>query len=128
LIQLSERGFRTMNDLSRRAVGPWTLYERLGHGGNANVWRATRPGSETAVALKVINTTKVEREPYQRFVREIEFLRGHQDVPGLLPLLGAYLPDQPGRADQPWLAMPIATPIARALEGRPLGTSSRRSR
>jgi hypothetical protein len=23
-----------MNDLSRQAVGPWTLYERLGHGGN----------------------------------------------------------------------------------------------
>ena len=109
-----------MNDLSRQAVGPWTLYERLGHGGNANVWRATRPGSETAVALKVINTTKVEREPYQRFVREIEFLRGHQDVPGLLPLLDAYLPDQPSKADQPWLAMPIATPIAGALEGRPL--------
>jgi len=109
-----------MNDLSRQAVGPWTLYERLGHGGNANVWRATRPGSETAVALKVINTTKVEREPYQRFVREIEFLRGHQDVPGLLPLLDAYLPEQPSKADQPWLAMPIATPIAKALEGMPL--------
>jgi len=109
-----------MNDLSRQAVGPWTLYERLGHGGNANVWRAIRPGRETAVALKVINTTKVEREPYQRFVREIEFLRGHQDVPGLLPLLDAYLPDQPSKADQPWLAMPIAVPIAKALEGRPL--------
>ena len=109
-----------MNDLSRQAVGPWTLYERLGHGGNANVWRATRPGSETAAALKVINTTKVEREPYQRFVREIEFLRDHQDVPGLLPLLDAYLPDQPSKADQPWLAMPIATPIAKALEGKPL--------
>ena len=109
-----------MNDLSRQAVGPWTLYERLGHGGNANVWRATRPGSETAAALKVINTSKVEREPYQRFVREIEFLRDHQDVPGLLPLLDAYLPDQPSKADQPWLAMPIATPIAKALEGKPL--------
>ena len=73
-----------MNDSPRQAVGPWTLHERLGHGGNANVWRATRPGSGTAVALKVINTTKVEREPYQRFVREIGFLRDHQDVPGLL--------------------------------------------
>jgi hypothetical protein len=33
-----------------------------------------------AIALKLINTTKVEREPYQRFVREIHFLRRHQDV------------------------------------------------
>ncbi len=109
-----------MNDSPRQAVGPWTLHERLGRGGNANVWRATRPGSGTAVALKVVNTTKVEREPYQRFVREIEFLRDHQDMAGLLPLLDAYLPDQPSKADQPWLAMPIATPIAKALEGRPL--------
>jgi len=65
-----------MNDSPRQAVGPWRLHERLGHGGNANAWRATRPGDGTAVALKVINTTKVERGPYQRFVREIEFLRG----------------------------------------------------
>jgi serine/threonine protein kinase len=72
------------------------------------------------VALKLINTTKVEREPYQRFVGEIGFLREHQDIPGLLPLLDAHLPDQPDNSDQPWLAMPIATPIAQALEGRPL--------
>jgi serine/threonine protein kinase len=109
-----------MNDPQRQTVGPWTLHERLGHGGNASVWKATRPGAGTAVALKLINTTKIEREPYQRFVREIEFLRGHQDVPGLLPLLDAYLPGQPGKADQPWLAMPIATPVAQALEGRSL--------
>lgn len=72
------------------------------------------------MALKLINSKKVEREPYQRFVREIEFLRSHQDVPGLLPLLDAYLPDQPGKDDQLWLAMPIAAPITDALEGRPL--------
>jgi Protein kinase domain len=109
-----------VNDPQRQAVGPWTLGERLGRGGNATVWMATRSGSTTAVALKLINTMKVEREPYQRFVREIEFLRDHQDIPGLLPLLDAHLPDQPDKTDQPWLAMPIATPIAQALEGRPL--------
>jgi hypothetical protein len=109
-----------VSDSQQRTVGPWKLHESLGHGGNASVWKATRSAGEPAVALKLINSKKVEREPYQRFVREIEFLRGHQDVPGLLPLLDASLPDQPGRDDQPWLAMPIATPITNALEGRPL--------
>ena len=109
-----------MNDPQRQAVGPWTLGERLGRGGNATVWAATRSGSTTAVALKLINTTRVEREPYQRFVREIEFLLDHQDIAGLLPLIDAHLPVQPDKTDQPWLAMPIATPIAQALEGRPL--------
>jgi serine/threonine protein kinase len=97
----------------RQTVGPWTIGECLGRGGNATVWKATRPGNMTAVALKLINTTKVEREPYQRFVREIEFLRDHQDIPGLLLLLDARLPDRPDKTDQPWLAMPIATPIHR---------------
>ena len=101
-------------------MGPWRLGDQLGRGGNAFVFAATRDGVDTPVALKVINTTKVEREPYQRFVREIGFLRAHQDVAGLLPLIDAYLPDEPSKDDQPWLAMPVATPIAAALQGRPL--------
>ena len=101
-------------------VGPWTLGEPLGRGGNAAVFNATRDGDDAPVALKLINTTKVEREPYQRFVREIGFLRKHQDVAGLLRLIDAYLPDEPSKTDQPWLAMPVATPISEALHGRPL--------
>jgi len=104
-----------MSDERAHVVGPWTLLDELGHGGNATVWRATRAHSEQVVALKVINAKKVEREPYKRFVREIEFLRSHPELPGLLPLLDAYLPDNPARSDQPWLAMPIATPIAAAV-------------
>jgi hypothetical protein len=45
-------------------AGPWTLYECLGRGGNATVWTATRPDFASPVALKLINTTKVEKEPY----------------------------------------------------------------
>lgn len=103
-----------------KRVGPWVLVEQLGRGGNATVWAATRDGDSARVALKVVNTTKVEREPYQRFVREIAFLREHQEASGLLPLIDAHLPDEPTRASPPWLAMPIATPIADALRGRGL--------
>jgi serine/threonine protein kinase len=108
-----------MSESPGQTVGPWTLQDPLGRGGNATVWVATRPELEP-VALKLINTTKVEKEPYQRFVREIGFLREHQAVPGVLPLLDAHLPDQPSKADPPWLAMPVAVPIARALDGQPL--------
>jgi serine/threonine protein kinase len=100
-------------------LGPWTLREQLGRGGNATVWAATRRGTRGRVALKVINAKHVERESYRRFVREIEFLRDHQSVDGLLPLVDAYLPEEPTRTDQPWLAMAIATPIDEALRGRP---------
>ncbi len=109
-----------MTSVRQGSVGPWTLGDMLGRGGNASVWSATRTGSSTTVALKVIDTNKVEKEPYQRFVREIGFLRQHQDVPGLLHVIDTYLPDTPSRGDQPWLAMPIATPISKALRDRPL--------
>jgi serine/threonine protein kinase len=59
--------------------------------------------------------TTLPPTPYQRFVREIQFLRDHQGLPGLLPLVDAHLPDSPTKSDQPWLAMPIATPIGEAL-------------
>jgi serine/threonine protein kinase len=106
---------------SRRqtTVGPWALDEELGRGGNGTVWKATRPGAGT-VALKVLNITKIEHESYKRFVREVTFLRQHQGMPGLLPLLDSHLPDQPSKADRPWLAMPVATPIAQSLADRPL--------
>jgi serine/threonine protein kinase len=40
----------------------------------------------------------------------------------VLPLLDAYLPDKPSKDDRPWLAMPVATPIAEALDGAELET------
>jgi len=101
------------------SIGPWTPREKLGAGGNATVWRASRDGGED-VALKVINTTKTQREPYRRFVQEIEFLQRLGDFPGVLPLLDAYLPQRPRGTDRAWLAMPIATPIANALAEAPL--------
>ncbi len=109
-----------MNDPQIRQAGPWTLHEQLGEGGNGTVWRATRSDGNAPVALKLINARKVEKERYQRFVREIGFLRDHQATSGLLPLLDAHLPDHPSKEDRPWLAMPIATPIAKALARKSL--------
>jgi serine/threonine protein kinase len=97
-----------------RAVGPWTLHEKLGKGGNADVWRARRGDEE--VALKVIHSTKAKSEQYRRFVREVEFLRSIPNAPGVLPLVHSHLPERPSQADRAWLAMPVATPIAEALE------------
>jgi Protein tyrosine and serine/threonine kinase len=70
----------------------------------------------------VINTTKAQREPYRRFVQEIEFLRSLGDFLGVLPLLDAHLPERPSSADRAWLSMPVAKPIAVALADAPLET------
>jgi hypothetical protein len=102
-----------------RRVGPWVLEEKLGSGGNATVWRARRDG-QGPIALKVLNSTKVQREPYGRFVNEITVLRNLGDEPGVLKLLDFNLPEQPSGEDRAWLAMPIAAPIGDALQGEPV--------
>ncbi|MHB1345439.1 MAG: protein kinase domain-containing protein, partial [Thermoleophilia bacterium] len=104
----------------KRRFGPWRLEAKLGKGGNATVWRATRSDDEGPLALKVIDATKPTREQYQRFVREIGFLRSISDPDGVLPLIDAYLPEAPSKEDRPWLAMPIASRIDLALLGAPL--------
>jgi len=84
-------------------IGPWTVLEFLAQGGNGVVYKAVRPGD--TVALKVLKARS--GEPYERFTREIGFLREHQDVPGVLPLLDAYLPEV------------LCTGAKRAVESRP---------
>jgi eukaryotic-like serine/threonine-protein kinase len=103
-----------------RTLGPWTLGEELGRGGNAIVYKATRPELQGLVALKILTTTKAHKESYRRFVQEVGFLRTLPDESGVLPLVDASLPSRPSARDRAWLAMPIATPIRRALAGEPL--------
>jgi hypothetical protein len=102
-----------------RAIGEWTLLEQLGTGGNATVWKAAR-GDGEPIALKVVNSNKTGREPYKRFIQEIEFLQGLGGYAGVLPILDSRLPAQLSGGERPWLAMPIARPVQRALEGEPL--------
>jgi len=105
----------------QRTIGPFAVTGKLGEGGNAVVYRAQRPG-DPDVALKVLNATNVHREPYRRFVQEVETLEKLQDFAGVLPLIEFHLPDNPSKEDPAWLAMPRGTPIADALESQPLET------
>ena len=72
------------------------------------------------MALKVIDETKPDQESYVRFVREVTTLRDLGPQPGVLPMLDSYLPENPSKRNRAWLAMPVATPIDKALAGRPL--------
>jgi serine/threonine protein kinase len=85
------------------------------------VWKACRDGDDVhAFALKVINTSNATREPYLRFVHEIETLRHVGPVKGVLPLVDSCLPSTPSKSNRPWLAMPIANEMEQALAGRSL--------
>jgi len=101
----------------------WQLEEELGVGGNGTVWRACREDGSGPFALKVIKSSNIATEPYRRFVQEIEVLRRLGDFAGVLPLIDAHLPEQASKADRPWLAMPVATPMAASLNEQSLETA-----
>lgn len=88
----------------------------LGKGGNAAVYAAEREGK--TFALKVLQRTS--GDGYQRFRDEVATNRRVGDLPGVLPMIDAHLPDQPSKGDPAWIAMPIATPIAGVLDRAPL--------
>jgi serine/threonine protein kinase len=96
-------------------LGQWLLHRELGSGGNAVVFEATSSEFPEPIALKVLKSRKPDREPYRRFVAEIETLRKLGDLDGILPLLAAGLPEEPTAGDHPWLAMPVAENIRAAL-------------
>lgn len=102
-------------------IGPWQCEEELGSGGNATVWLATHSESGKRVALKVLDAKKQQSERYRRFVQEVEVLTSLGVYAGVLPLLDAHLPE-PGSGERAWLAMPVATPVTKALTGAGLET------
>ncbi len=99
-------------------IGDWLLEERLGKGGNAEVWRAGRPDG-TGAAIKILQQRRSDSEPYKRFRDEVGILRSLGARPGLLPLIDASLPARPSQGNPAWLAMPVATPIKEALGDGP---------
>jgi serine/threonine protein kinase len=99
-------------------VGCWKLGEELGKGGNATVWAAVHAETGETAAVKLLDTKKRESERFLRFVREIETLAGLGEFDGVLPVLDFSLRSSSG--EQPWLAMPVATPMRDALAGAPL--------
>lgn len=97
-------------------VGRWTLVERIGKGGNAEVWKAVREGGEGA--LKLLRGQHTARStPYERFRLEIMLLRDLNGRPGIMPHLDSELPERSCAESPAFLAMPIALPLSEYFAG-----------
>ncbi len=94
-------------------LGGWRLVDRLGKGGNGEVWRCVRSDGAGA-AIKVLLQQR-DRERLGRFRNEISFLLGHGRRPGVVPIIDHDLSGN-GRL---WYAMPLAVPIRTALGPEP---------
>ncbi len=93
----------------------WTLSEELGHGGNAEVWRATHE-QYGECALKVLS--RRGGEPRQRFRDEVAVMERLDEHPGVLPLVASRLPAV-GSGEPAWLATPVAEAVTDALGAEP---------
>ena len=92
--------------------GAWELVQIIEAGGNGEVWKV-RGSDGTMRAMKLL--TKSKSSAFQRFFGEVRILREHADVPGLLPVLDAHVPDASEADGQPWFVMPLADLLKRNL-------------
>lgn len=103
--------------------GDWTIVgtERLGGGGNGEVWRVKASGGRTGV-IKILHPPRKNREDegryrLARFKDEISFLIAHPNFRGILPLLDNRISED--LAKRSWYVMPEATPILKTLGSDP---------
>jgi serine/threonine protein kinase len=97
--------------------GDWRVLDRIGGGGNGDVYRCKgQDGAEAAIkVLKRGRDRRHDRMP--RFRNEIRFLESRRNYPGVLPMLDHLLPNDP--AEPSWYVMPIATPLLEVLGEAP---------
>lgn len=92
----------------------WVLEAKLGAGGNGDVWKAARPG-QASQAIKILRS--VAPETYERFKVETGTLEKLGRMPGIIPLLEKFVPENKFKATH-WFTMPIAVPFEQYIEGR----------
>lgn len=92
----------------------WLLEEKLGAGGNGDVWKAARP-EQTSQAIKILRS--VTDETYERFKIETSTLERLGCLPGIIPLLQKHVPDDKS-SSTPWFTMPVAIPFDQYIQGR----------
>lgn len=94
-----------MTDLTGRTLGAYQIIEEIGHGGMANVYRATQPSIGREVAVKVLPSHFLQDRTFvKRFTREVQVIARLQH-PHILPvydfgeqeglpyIVMAYMPD-----------------------------------
>lgn len=99
-----------------RRVGAWKLTDRLGSGGNGEVWRCENEKGDVR-AIKLLKAIKPKR--YARFRDEVNVMESNADVPGILSILDKSLPDISG-GGIPYYVMPIARTMEESSSGKSL--------
>lgn len=92
----------------------WLLEEKLGAGGNGDVWKAAKPG-QPSQAIKILRS--ITNETYMRFKIETSTLEKLGCIPGIIPLIEKHVPEDKS-GSTPWFTMPVAIPFEKYIQGR----------
>jgi len=100
-----------------RVYGGWSIGNKIGGGGNGDVYRCTGTNGIDA-AIKVLRRARhPPRDRIVRFRNEVHFLISQGRRPGVMWLLDYALPDDPAKPC--WYVMPLAVPLLQALGASP---------
>lgn len=104
--------------MSKLKTKKWTLLyteiNKLGEGGNADVYLVEDSKSGKRYALKELRSSNRSEEKKSRFVSEIQIARDNCTIiPGIIPVIDYSMEDY-------WYTMPIAQPIMDCVNGKSL--------
>ncbi|WP_206022634.1 protein kinase domain-containing protein [Billgrantia bachuensis] len=86
-----------------RTIAGWRLIEKLGSGGNGDVWKVVND-SGNEYAMKFLR--QIDDVTYERFKSEVHIL-STVDIDGVIKVVESFIP-QEGSEAIPWFVMPLA--------------------
>ena len=93
------------NKSANRTIGTWSLINRIGQGGNGEVWLCSDGVNERAIKI----LKKVRSKSLQRFTDETLVLENNNDLSGIVPILEKDLSTQ---NNVPYFIMPVANDLS----------------
>ncbi|MDR8525101.1 protein kinase domain-containing protein [Shewanella fidelis] len=96
-----------------RNVGAWKLIEKLGAGGNGDVWKVKNKDDE-CFALKALKN--IDDVTFKRFSIEEAVLR-KVEIEGVIKILDSFIPETKA-GGTPWFVMPLAEPFDKYVEDK----------
>lgn len=98
-----------MNFKQGQSISNYILIDKLGKGGNGQVWKAK--GEKGEIAIKILYSQKIDGYQFKRFKQEVAFLKNEKGRKGLLNIIDHNLPEKQKKGEYAWYTMPIAKPL-----------------
>jgi serine/threonine protein kinase len=96
-----------------RNIGTWTIVEKLGSGGNGDVWKVKNKDDEY-FALKALKN--IDDVTFKRFSIEESVLRNVK-IEGVINILDSFIPENKA-GGTPWFVMPLAESFDKYIENK----------